>query len=375
MENVRYLRHVVGVDGMHVVVGAKTYRWDKRDISRDADGLSLRPIFSGVVGSWRPHDNQSKQATKVVGASPASCRVSFSLSPQKTAERTYQLLQAAVVDGVATGCPVIIERGIHLVDRDIVISADDATLYCMPGAIFRKVRTANALWFKGKHNRMLGNCEIDGAGYPGSGLIIDFSAQDTRIENVFSHHHGGHGVLNRGSRTNAAYLRTDNNGQIGFANDAAKGAIIHSILSRDNGNEGLTIDNPGVRSVRIVGGFLEGNCRKGGVGNIGVDAAKDIAIEGVILRNPHSPCQWNLTVQNDAGNTDRLTVLGGYFAGASAGDIHFRTNVNRGYVVRDSNVMDVISLSNGPAVAIDAGGERNGVSVKGYTGRILMDMQ
>ena len=222
---------------------------------------------------------------------------------------------------------------------------------------------------------MLGNCEIDGAGYSGSGLIIDFSAQDARLENVFSHHHGGHGVLNRGSRSTAEYLRTDNNGQIGFANDAAKGAFIHSLLSRENGNEGLTIDNPGVRSVRVVGGLLEGNCRKGGVGNIGVDAAEDIAIEGIIVRNPHPPCQWNLTAQNNAGSTDRLTIRGGYFAGASAGDIHFRTNVNRGYVVGDSNVMDIISLSNGHAVAIDAGGERNGVSVQGYSGRILMDMQ
>lgn len=375
MDSVRQLRQVVGVEGMRVKVGSKTYWWDRRDTGGGDEEEWVRPDFVGAVGGWRLQSSQSTKSNAADELQSASCRAPLRLAPQKTGERTYRLLQAAVAEGAASGCPVIIEPGVHPIDRDISVSADDVTLFCKPGAIFQKTRTANAFWFRGKRIRMSGRCDIDGAGYSGSGLIIDFSAQNTRIENVYAHHHGGHGVLNQGLRTTAEYVRTENNGQVGFANDAAKDADIRYLLSRENDNEGLTIDNPGVRSVRIIGGLIEGNCRKGGVGNIGVDAAEDVTIEGIIVRQPHSPCKWNLTAQNNVGNTDRLTIRGGYFAGATEGDILFRTNVGRGFAVRDSTVTDIISSSNGPAVAIDAGGERNGVSVQGYSGRILMDMQ
>ena len=133
MDSVGHLRQVVGVEGMHVVVGAKTYRWDKRDMSSDDNEASVRPGFTGVVGSWRLHDNQSTQPITVDEPSPASCRASLKLAPQQTGELTYRLLQAAVVDGAGSGCPVIIEPGIYPVDRDIVISTDDATLFASLG--------------------------------------------------------------------------------------------------------------------------------------------------------------------------------------------------------------------------------------------------
>lgn len=71
-----------------------------------------------------------------------------------------------------------------------------------------------------------------------------------------------------------------------------------------------------MKSVRIVGGLLQCNCRKGGVGNIGVDAAEDAVIEGIIVQRPQTPCSWNLTAQNNVGNTDRLTIR------ATAGSVH-----------------------------------------------------
>ena len=374
LDSVEQLRQLVGSEGVGIQVGEKIYWWDRRDMSGVDEDARVRPGFAGVAGGWR---QQNEPVAPDVGGAfqPASCRAPVVLEPQQTGELTARLLKAAVAEGAVSGCPVIVAPGIHPIDRDIFISTDGATLFCKPGAIFKKTRTANVFWFKGKGIRMSGRCEIDGAGYSGSGLIVDFSAQDTKIEHVYAHDHGGHGVLNRGAHTLAEYVRTERNGKIGFANDAAKDVDIRYLLSRENGNEGLTIDNPGVKSVRIVGGLLEGNCCQGGVGNIGVDAAEDVVIEGIIVQRPQTPCSWNLTAQNNVGNTDRLTIRGGYFSGARKGDIHFRSNVERGFIVRDSVVTNIVSRSNGHPVLIDAGGERNSVSVQGYSGRIVVDLQ
>lgn len=375
VDEAQSLRQMVGTEGMRVVVGAKTFLWDRGNSRGDDDEASVRPSFTGVVGRWRLQDGGSTLPSKTdEDAASASCSSPLKLTPQPTGELTYRLLMAAIKKGAGSGCPVIVEPGIYPIDRDVFLNTDDVILFCKPGAAFLKTRSANAFWFRGKRIRMSGRCEIDGGGFPGSGLIIDFSAQDSRVENVYSHHHGGHGVLNRGVRTTAEYVRTENNGQVGFANDAAKDADIRYLLSRENGNEGVAIDNPGTKSIRVVGGFFEGNCRKGGVGNIGVDAAEDVTIEGVVTLNPNPHCKWNMTAQNNVGNTERLSILGGYFSGAVDGDIYFRTNTSKRYAVKDSTVADIVSLSKGPAVAIDAGGERNSVSVKGYTGRLLMDM-
>lgn len=375
LDSVQQLRQIAGTSGVRVAVGDQHYFWDRYASGPDDGGRWIRPNFQGMdAGRWRAQGVQSASHGVTREDEQSSlCPASLRVAPQPMGWLTHQVLKAALVEAVRTGCPVAVQSGVHPIDRDLIIETDNVVFECKPGAVFRKTRIANAFWFRGNGIGMSG-CEIDGAGYGGSGLIVDFSARDARIVDVFSHHHGGHGVLNRGVRTVAQYNRTEDNQKIGFANDAAKESVIRHLLSRNNGNEGLTVDNPGTRSIRVVGGLLEGNCRKGGVGNLGVDAAVDVVIEGMILRRPKSACPWNLTAQNNAGHTDRLSIRGGYYDGASDGDIHFRTNREKNFVVRDSSVAGIISLSSGPAVAIDAGGERNSVSTTEYSGRLLLDM-
>lgn len=376
LDSVQQLRQVAGTTGMSVAVGGRLFFWDRYASELDDGDRWIRPDFHGLdAGRWRAEGVEpAPQVVANKDAQSPSCPSSLKMVPQSTGERTHQMLKAAIVEAARTGCPIEVQSGIHPVERDLIVDVDDVVILCRPGSVFRKARIANAFWFRGKGLRMTG-CEIDGNGYGGSGLIVDFAAQDAQIVDIYSHHHGGHGVLNRGVRTEAEYVRTEDNQKIGFANDAAKETTIRHLLSRNNGNEGLTVDNPGTRSVRVVGGFLEGNCRKGGVGNLGVDAAVDVTIEGVILRRPNPACPWNLTAQNNVGHTDRLSIRGGYYDGTTGGDIHFRTNREKNFVVRDSSVAAIISRSKGPAVAIDTGGERNSVNMQSYSGHLLMDMQ
>lgn len=376
LDSVQQLRQIAGTSGVRVTVGDQRYLWDRYASVPDDGERWIRPDFQDMdAGSWRAEgvESASQGETREDSQYSSSCPGNLRVVPQPTGELTHRVLKAAIVEATRTGCPVEVQSGVHPIDRDLIVDTDDVVFLCKPGAVFRKTRSANAFWFRGKGIRMNG-CEIDGMGYGGSGLIVDFSARNVRISDLYSHHHGGHGVLNRGVRTEADYVQTENNQKIGFANDAAKESTIRHLLSRNNGNEGLTIDNPGTRSIRVVGGFLEGNCRKGGVGNLGVDAAVDVVIEGMILRRPRAACPWNLTAQNNAGHTDRLSIRGGYYDGAADGDIHFRTNREKNFVVRDSSVAGIISLSSGPAVAIDVGGERNSVSTREYSGHLIWDM-
>ncbi len=295
-------------------------------------------------------------------ASPAAR--SIELTPPATPEQTRVMMQKAIEQAAATGCPIKVKPGIYLVNRTIAVEANRVTIVCDPGAVFRKTGQANAIIFKGASGSISGRCEIDGAGLGGSGLIVEKTATDTRIEHVFAHHNGGHGILNIGTRTFASENRTEDNRKVGFANSTAVGATIVGLSSRRNGNEGLTIDNPGTAHMKIQGGLIEDNCRVGGVGNIGIDAATDVTVTDVVAKNPSLPCKWNLTAQNNVGNTVQLHIKGGSYSGARDGDIHFRTNTVQGFTVRDSSVRQIVSKS--PiAVLADPGTSHNAFQVEG----------
>ena len=47
---------------------------------------------------------------------------------------------------------------------------------------------------------------------------------------------------------------------------------------------------------------------------------------GMISHRAKSACPWNLKEQNNTGHTDRLSICGGYYDGASDGDVRFVTN-------------------------------------------------
>lgn len=127
------------------------------------------------------------------------------LEPQQTGELTARLLKAAVA-GLRCSKSVIVAP--HSPDRSRYLHQHGwRHTVLQTRCDLQKTRTANVFWFKGKGIRTSGRCEIDGAGYSGSSLIVDFSAQDTKIEHVYAHDHGGHGVLNRGAHTLAEYVR------------------------------------------------------------------------------------------------------------------------------------------------------------------------
>jgi hypothetical protein len=286
------------------------------------------------------------------------------LKPAAGPDQTREALQNAIGQAATTGCPIRLKPGIYLLNRSIAVEADRVAIVCDPGAVFRKTGQANTILFKGASGSIAGRCEIDGAGQGGSGLIVEKSATDTRIEHVFSHHNGGHGILNTGTRTFASENRTEDNRKVGFANSTAVGATIVGLSSRRNGNEGLTIDNPGTAHMKIQGGLVEDNCKVGGVGNIGIDAATDVTVTDVVAKNPSLPCKWNLTAQNNVGNTLQLHIKGGTYSGARDGDIHFRTNSIQGFTVRDSSVRQIVSKSP-VAVLADPGTSRDVFQVEG----------
>jgi len=378
LENPSQLRAVVGIPGLRAEIrGSQSiYDWDDSSNAPD-DGVSIiQPINHNSPGRWQK-DGVGHRDHRVTSSDderfgelklPPTCSGSSSrqldLRPFDSPEKVVAELHAAIAKAAETGCPIHVSAGIYPINRDIIIAENHVTIFCVKGAVFKKVGVANLFWLRGASDKMLGQCEINGDGFAGSGLIIDSSAQDAQISGVYSHNSDGHGILNRGHGTHAENCRTEKNGGVGFANDHSVGTVIKSLLSRWNGNEGLTIDNPGSAHIQIVGGYIEGNCVKGGVGNIGVDAASDVIITGIIAKTPSHACPWNLTAQNNVGNTDHLMIRGGYFSGAEAGDIHFRTNDKDGFTVRGSSIEHVLTTSGANAILIDKGATGNSVMAK-----------
>jgi hypothetical protein len=375
LESPAQLRAVVGIPGMRADIRSphSEFYWDD-DSDAPGDGLSIiQPANFSGSGRWQsegvfPRERHDTIPDADFGESrlPSVCS-SGSLSqlvlrPSDSSDDVMRELNAAIAKAGETGCPVHVPAGTYTIsNREIKITADHITIYCEPGAVFKKTGNANLFWLKGAFDKMLGRCEIDGNGFGGSGLIVDASAQDAQLSGVYSHNNLGHGILNTGHRTHAKYCRTENNGQVGFANSRSVGTIVKSLLSRWNGNEGLTIDNPGTSSIQILGGYMEGNCQKGGVGNVGIDAASDVEIIGMVATTPNRACPWNLTAQNNVGNTERLHIRGGYFSGALSGDIHFRTNVKDGFTVTGSSIEGVLANSNAKPILIDQGARNNSV--------------
>jgi hypothetical protein len=383
LETPAQLRAVVGIPGMRADIRSPhaEFYWDD-DSNASGDGASvIQPANFSGSGRWqrdgvspREKYDASPDADSGESKMPSVCTdgnlSKLVLRPSDSSDDVVKELNVAIAKAGETGCPVHVPAGIYTIsNREIKIAADHVTIYCEPGAVFKKTGDANLFWFRGAFDRMLGRCEIDGNGFGGSGLIVDASAQDAQLSGVYSHNNLGHGILNTGHRTHAKDCRTENNGKVGFANSRSLGTVVKSLLSRWNGNEGLTIDNPGTSSIRVLGGYMEGNCQKGGVGNIGIDAASDVEITGIIATTPNRACPWNLTAQNNVGNTERLQIRGGYFSGAQAGDIHFRTNTKDGFTVTGSSIEGVIATSSANPILIDQGASNNSVKTDNYSGR------
>lgn len=361
VENSVQLRHAIGAPGVIAIVNGKRFDWDAASAQLDNGASVLRPDLFDGAGRWRLAPTNAgdvvvdgrDRAVRLPGCADPAARPVKLVAADPTADVATRF-DAAIAQAAATRCPIIVEPGVYPVGRDISIAASHITVFCKEGAVFRKTATANAIWLKGEGDRMIGRCEIDGGNKRGSGLIVAASARDTDLTGLYVHDNQGHGVLNKGRGTRADSVRTERNTEVGFANDSAKDLTIISLVSRLNGEEGLTIDNPGTASVSVLGGYIAGNCRIGGVGNIGVDAAVDVSITGPIVKDPGAACGWNLTAQNNVGDTRRLRVRGGVFAGALKGDVHFRTNPQRHYAVRESSVEAILS-SSPRAVVMDDG--------------------
>ena len=377
LDNLIQLRTIIGFPGLllNLSIGTKdtsryAYYWDENSHSSDNGESILQPNNLSDIGRWTKAEfsnNEPHEATFNNFLNPVFCQknnvIQNQITPSNSPDEVKKILIDAISDSGATGCPVYVKAGTYPFNQDIIFANNGITLFCERGVVFKKLATSNGFRFKGAFNKMIGHCEIDGNNQLGSGLIIESSAENTLISGVFSHHHGGHGILNSGQHTEALDNRTENNKEVGFANDRAKGLIIKSLLSRNNGNEGLTIDNFGTIAIRVFGGYIADNCQRSGVGNIGIDAATDVTIIGIIANHPGPQCPWNLTAQNNVGNTDRLSIKGGYFSGANLGDIHFRTNNIDGFTVTNSSIEGILSSSGSYAVLIDHDALNNSVNI------------
>jgi Chaperone of endosialidase len=291
---------------------------------------------------------------------PVHSILDYDRQPGVDAAVDLAAIEAAVGAAANDGWPVYFPAGTYLLGAGGVrVTQDRLSVVCAPGAVFRKMATSNGWWLQGASDRLLGACEIDGNGQSGSGVFVDSGATDAQLDNVSSHHNGGHGILNLGARTRATNDRTEYNAKVGFANSAATSALIAQLVSRFNGNEGLTLDNPNMRYATVLGGYFEGNCTVGGVGNIGTDASVGVTLVGVMAVSPNPNCPWNLTAQNNVGTTDGLHIVGGYFGGADAtgGDIHFKKN--GAFTTTNSTVDGVVSASTGASVVVDLGATNN----------------
>lgn len=377
LDDVTQLRTVIGFPNLHLnlTIGIKdtsthSYYWDENNRSPDNGASVLQPDNFVGVGRWRKTElsnNEPHESAFNNFQNPSFCQnnnvLQNQINPSNSPEEVKKMLITAINSSAATGCPIYVKAGLYSFNQDIMIANNGITIFCERGAIFKKLGTSNGFRFTGAFNKMLGQCEIDGNNQQGSGLIIESSAKNTLISGVFAHHNGGHGILNSGQHTEALNIQTDDNKEVGFANDRAKGLVIKSLLSRNNGNEGLTIDNFGTNEIQVFGGYIEGNCQRSGVGNIGIDAATDVTITGIIANNPSPQCPWNLTVQNNVGNTNQLNIYGGYFSGANLGDIHFRTNDIDGFTVKNSSINGILSSSGSYAVILDHGTVNNSVNI------------
>jgi hypothetical protein len=146
---------------------------------------------------------------------------------------------------------------------------------------------------------------------------------------------------------------------VGVSQSKSTDNVIANNTIRNNGYEGITVDNASYRTV-VNGNRLDGNCNAGGVASIGMDSASLNSITGNVITATGSSLPGIKTQNNIAGSSYNI-ITGNTLIDGGAYGIHLYAN---GTYTSNHNVItgNVIRGFSTSAVQLDSGCNNNTVT-------------